>query len=433
MAVINFKNSSSFWVATFFTLLLIFSISIILYFISLAYDADLIRQTETEINADIEIFQELDALGGQNNLKKILEKRTKNSSNKYFYNYSKTALNNINWPKMATTPKEGLIQFEENDITILAKVMTFEDGKQLLVGRNIAYIESTQNIVVFLGISIIVLLFIVSAVAYFISVYVVNLINTISHTADEIMYSGDLSQRIPLTHDRDDLSKLGKVLNKMFDRIEELVAGVRQVSDNIAHDLRTPLSRLKSKLEKFDGSDEEKKELIKEADGLINIFNTLLRIARIEAGKESANFKKVNLKALIEDVIDLYEPVIEEKKQTLKISLSDTKLNADRDMLFQAFANIIDNAIKFTPEKGKIEILSSTENKKVSIKVIDSGKGLSNDEREMIFTRFFRAESSRTTPGHGLGLSMVKAIIDAHNGEIKLQDNQPGLVFEVIL
>ncbi len=337
MAVIKLQTSSSFRLATFFTILLVCSVVIILYLISIANDADL-------ANSDIQ------------------------------------------------------------------------------------EIRDTINA---LGISIIILLFIVLAVAYFVSIYVVNLINTVTDTADDIMRSGDLSQRIPIKHERDDLSKMARVLNTMFDKVEESVEGIRRVSDNIAHDLRTPLARLRTKIEKFDGSGEEKDALIKEADNLINIFNALLRIARIESGKEALSLKEVDMKELISDVVELYEPLAEEKNQELKVSISKGVVMGDRDLLFQTLANLIDNAIKFTPAKGQVEIGAGKSKDRFVIKISDSGSGVTKEDKERVFSRFYRAESSRSTAGHGLGLSLVRAVIDAHQGNIELVDNKPGL--EVVI
>lgn len=292
---------------------------------------------------------------------------------------------------------------------------------------NVAEIEHTQDVIIWLGCGVIVAMAVVILVGYLVGKYVVNLINTISNTADEIMKSGDLSQRIPLTHDRDDLSKLARLLNSMFERIEELVAGVRQVSDNIAHDLRTPLSRLRNKIEKFDGSAEEKEELMKEADTLINIFNALLRIARIESGKETMKRKQIDMKALIEDVIEFYEPLSEDKQQSLKVKLAKAQVAGDKDLLFQALANLLDNAIKFSPKNGVIKISSRMKNDVFTIKISDSGKGIAKEDREKVFTRFYRAEASRNEAGHGLGLSLVRAVAEAHDGTIKIMDSKIGL------
>lgn len=292
---------------------------------------------------------------------------------------------------------------------------------------NVAEIEHTQQIIIWLGCGVIVAMAVVILVGYLVGKYVVNLINTISNTADEIMKSGDLSQRIPLTHDRDDLSKLARLLNSMFERIDELVAGVRQVSDNIAHDLRTPLARLRNKIEKFDGSATEKEELMKEADTLINIFNALLRIARIESGKETIKHKQIDMKALIEDVIEFYEPLAEEKQQNLQVKLIEKNITGDKDLLFQALANLLDNAIKFSPKKGGISVSSNMQKDVFIIKIYDSGKGIAKQDRDKVFTRFYRAEASRSKAGHGLGLSLVKAVTDAHNGKVEILDSENGL------
>jgi len=431
MAVIKFKNSSSFKLATFFTLLLALSVGIVIYLIVIANNQDLTRQVESEINADIQIFNELEMLDANSTIEKIVSERIRKKDGRYFYNFENTSQKNVVWPDKVETLKEGLIKFSYNDFEILAKIQTFRNGQKILIGRNIAGIDNTQTAINGLGAGIIFAMIVVVLVGYLVGNYVVNLINTISDTADDIMKSGDLSRRIPVTHQRDDLSKLAYVLNSMFDRIEELVAGVRQVSDNIAHDLRTPLARLRNKLEGFQGTDEEKQKLIAEADNLISIFNALLRIARIEQSKDMARFNQIDMQQLLGDVIELYEPLAESKKQKLEIKLAKAKIIGDKDLLFQMFANVLDNAIKFTPKKGVIKISAKINESSLKVSISDSGKGIAEQDKDKIFTRFYRAESSRSTAGHGLGLSLVSAIAELHSAKITIADNKPGLIFTI--
>lgn len=282
----------------------------------------------------------------------------------------------------------------------------------------------------YLGVAIIVLLGAISAVGYVVGRFVVNLINTISDTANDIMQTGDLSRRIPLDTQWDDLSKLALVLNQMFGRIEQLMNGIRQVSDNIAHDLRTPLMRLRNQLEELQ-DDEAAERLLKEADHLLAIFNGLLRIANIEAGKSQLEMAPIALHDVLRDVVELYEPMAEEKQQKLRVHLSACHIQGDRDLLFQAVVNLLDNAIKFTPNGGEISIWLEQINDRALITMSDSGSGVPAEEREAVFRRFYRTEASRTTPGNGLGLSMVSAIVTYHKGVILLDDNQPGLIVRI--
>jgi signal transduction histidine kinase len=259
-------------------------------------------------------------------------------------------------------------------------------------------------------------------------------IETISATSREIM-TGDLSRRIPTKGTGDDFDRLTDNLNSMLDRIETLMEDVRRVSDNIAHDLRTPLARLRTRLEflRMQKADSEQlretvEQVVSEADGLLSTFNALLRIARIESGSGRAGFTDVNLASMMRDVVELYEPLAEEKHQHLRMQLTgDLRACGDRDLLFQAIANIIDNAIKYTPTGGTIEVLTDTNSNGGQITVADSGPGIPVQAREKVFERFFRLDASRTTPGSGLGLSLVAAVAKLHDIKVLLKDNRPGL------
>jgi signal transduction histidine kinase len=347
-------------------------------------------------------------------------------------------------------PKMAVVKFYHSSSFTLASFFTLLGGAA--IGLVIYFIflakqavisgqpEVMSSAVTSLGIVIILLMVSISVVGYAVGRYVVALINTISSTASDIMQTGDLSRRIPLTTKWDDLSKLALVLNDMFGRIELLMNSVKQVSDNIAHDLRTPLMRLRNQIElltkqsEFSCSAEAQEsieKLIKEADHLLIMFNALLRIANIEASKSAVEFTLVQLHDVIYDVIELYEPLAEEKNVSFEVALQPCLVLGDRDLLFQAILNIIDNALKFVPESGTIAILLETVNKRAVVTVTDNGKGIDPSEYDAVFRRFYRAETSRTMPGNGLGLSMVKAVIDYHKGSISLESNHPGLKIRI--
>ena len=215
------------------------------------------------------------------------------------------------------------------------------------------------------------------------------------------------------------------------DELSNLVEGVRRVSDGIAHDLRTPLARLKTRLERLKRSrtDEEIGEAIAEADRLLATFGAVLRIARIESGERGrAAFAEVDLTSLIDDVAELYRPLIEEKGARLSLhNAPAVSIRGDRDMLFQAVANLLDNAIKHTPDAGRIEISLAPADGGASITVEDDGPGIPAEEREKVKERFYRLDRSRSTPGSGLGLSLVSAVAARHGGELRLEDGEPGL------
>lgn len=247
--------------------------------------------------------------------------------------------------------------------------------------------------------------------------------------------SGDLSRRVPVTGRNDDFDQVADNLNQMLDRIQMLMEDVRRVSDNIAHDLRTPLARLRQHLEQArlqeDPSSKSAINLeqsIKEADSLLITFNALLRIARIEAGQVKAGFADVNFTLLLDDIVEFYEPLVEEKNQALEKTLEANIVSSgDRDLLFQAFANVIENAIKYTPNNGNLSVSLIKLSTNLIVTIADNGPGIPASERENVFRRFYRLDQSRSSSGNGLGLSMVSAVISLHNGTITMEDNTPGL------
>lgn len=254
--------------------------------------------------------------------------------------------------------------------------------------------------------------------SFIIAFYVVARINRMSHTITHIMNTGNLSSRLELDSSWDDLSKLSEVINRMLAALEEMVAGVKSVSDNIAHDLRTPLTRLRGDLE-LSNDINDKYKLITEVDNIMSIFNALLRITDIETSRQKSAFKTNNVSDIVHDVMDLYDALADEKQLTIFSDIKDCTLYSDRDLLFQAFANVLDNAVKFTPEGGRVVIsLHKTPNGDVCYSVCDSGPGIPLEHLEQVTKRFYRVESSRSSKGNGLGLSLVKAVIRLHDGQL---------------
>lgn len=283
------------------------------------------------------------------------------------------------------------------------------------------------------GIIVIALMSMVVMVSFIISRFVVSRINTIAQTARDIMDTGDLSQRIRIDTHWDDLSNLAQLLNHFLERNESLMDGIREVSNNIAHDLRTPLTHLRNQIEDMktrDVKEHDVEELLAEADQILAIFNSLLRISNIEKGNRYQAFADIDLHMLLGDVIELFEPMAEEKHIRIQHKKSsDVSIKGDRHLLFQMFTNILSNAIKFSPVGSDI-IISTTPSE---IIIADHGVGIADAEKDLVFQRFYRSDASRSTEGNGLGLSLVKAIIDLHQGRIVLEDNHPGLRVKVYL
>ena len=320
-----------------------------------------------------------------------------------------------------------------------ARVINVQGHYQLLVGRDIYNLLAVRALIersLVWGVGITVALALLGGA--FMARSVRRRLEVINQTTRRIR-SGDLSLRIPRTHSGDEFDELAEHLNKMLDQLEQLMEGIRHVTHNIAHDLRTPLTRLRNRLEflsREPASEQVREqigEIIEEADQLLNTFNALLRISRIESGGYASQFERVELGPLLSDCAELYEALAAEKHQTLVLDLqSGIYVMADRDLLFQAVVNLLDNAIKYSPEGGSIG-LQLRGFKNAIISVWDQGEGIPESERSKVTERFYRIDKDRSTPGNGLGLSMVKAVVEMHGGTLELKDNDPGLRVNIIL
>ena len=274
---------------------------------------------------------------------------------------------------------------------------------------------------------------------YVLSRNILNRISAINKTSIEIM-DGDLLQRLPIGSSNDELNQLSVNLNNMLDRLNKLMTGMKDVSDNIAHDLRTPLNKIRTNLEVTLMSNPTSEnyrnsiqEVIYDIDIVINTFNSLLAISRVESGSLSLEKEKVDINKLLENVIDLWEPLAEEKNINL-INQSDDNIyiEGNKNLLSQAISNLIDNAIKYGPQGNKINIGAKFENDNVILWVSDNGPGIPNKDKERVLERFARLDVSRNTQGTGLGLSLVASSIRFHKGTIQLLDSKPnGLIVKL--
>ena len=330
---------------------------------------------------------------------------------------------------------EGSILFLlQNNQRYVARFHSFPDGRRLMVGVNVTDTIKNYNFLLTLSLLSIVLMLAVIAVSFLISAFVVSRTNRIAATAKEIMDTGNLSRRITIDSKWDDISYLSEVLNSFLQRTEELVDGVQRVSDNIAHDLRTPLTRMRNNIDRLGKKGESGQvveELLAEADNLLATFNALLRITRIETVQQRQNFTKVALHDVLSDVVEFYEPLAEQKTQRIIRRFSDVVMLGDRHLLFQAFANLLDNAIKFSPENSEIQLHLEKSGERVVCSISDQGPGIPDNEKQKVLTRFYRGDSSRHTQGNGLGLSLVAAVVHLHRGSLELSDSRPGLHVKV--
>jgi signal transduction histidine kinase len=259
-------------------------------------------------------------------------------------------------------------------------------------------------------------------------------LDSINRTSNQII-AGDLSRRVPVSRAHDEFDRLAENLNRMLDRIERLMKGVREVTDSVAHDLRTPLNRLRNRLEAAQrrlgpqGSETvEIEAAVQETDQLIATFNALLLIAEADAGAARGAMMPTDLAPVVVDVTELYAPLAEEKGIAFALAPSGhVMIDGNSSLIAQALANLIDNAIKYTPAGGRIAVSLADLGDQVELRVADTGPGIASEDRARVVERFVRLEESRNSPGTGLGLSLVAAVARFHNGELRLEDNHPGL------
>ena len=327
-----------------------------------------------------------------------------------------------------------------NQLLFRATWETLPDGFHLLVGKDISDLSRFRNEIYGALAFAILLIFILAAVA---SVSVtrrtVGRIESINMTSRAIMESG-LGRRIPLRGTQDEWDHLVQNLNSMLERIETLMAEVKQVSDNVAHDLRTPLARMRGRLEKASTErnlpDHEQtliSETMADLDDVLRMFTSLTRISQIEAANQTEGFRIVNLSEIATEVAELFDAAAEGKGGG-RVDVSGDKtmrISADRDLLFDAISNLVDNAIKHGREGGLVSIDLDGREGEAILSVSDDGPGIPSEEFEHVFKRFYRLQRSRSMPGNGLGLSLVTAVARLHGASIRLIDNAPGLRVEL--
>ena len=286
------------------------------------------------------------------------------------------------------------------------------------------------------------LLLIASFIGSFLIGYtIIHSISRISRTARRIV-DGDFSERVP-THanDADEMSQLADDLNHMLDRIEALITSQRQVTNNIAHDLRSPLNRMRNRMEValLDRNSEAGAlreviaDSVEDAENLLKTFNALLNIAQVES-RAKDDFKHESLSAICDDLAELYDVMTEEGEHSFEAHIErGLDIMGNRQLIAQAITNLLDNAVKYTPSGGHITLTAEQRGENIHVSVGDNGHGIPPDKRDDVLKRFVRLDSARSTPGNGLGLSLVSAIVALHNGSLQLHDNKPGLRIEITL
>ena len=312
-----------------------------------------------------------------------------------------------------------------------------EDGSFLLVAKDIYQIDEVLDLMERIfgwGFAVtLVLAFVGGAV---VSAGFLRRLDSINRTCREII-DGNLFRRVPTAGTNDDFDLLSANLNRMLDRIQALMENLRQVSNDIAHDLRTPLSRLRLRLEatrwtahSLTDYEVATDHAIAEIDAVLGTFNALLRIAQIESGSRRTGFATIDLSALARSIVETYAPVAEDQGHTITAAIApDISVPGDRELLTQLLVNLVENALCHTPSGSIVEVVLSAAEAETGPRIIvaDTGPGIPAGERDKVLRRFHRLDTSRTSPGYGLGLSLVAAVADLHRATVVLEDNGPGL------
>ena len=323
----------------------------------------------------------------------------------------------------------------DSAVTVLGRGVYIADGIYLFVGRDTSQIAATlvkirKAFAWIEGVSALLAGF----GGIFFSVQFMRRIDAITRTCQAII-SGKFNDRIPLRGSGDELDRLSVAINNMLDRISMLLDNLRQVSSDVAHDLRTPLTHLRNRLEEArqksvttDDYASVVARAIGDTDHLLDIFSALLRISQIESGSRLAAFSVLSLTDLLQRIYEMYGPVAEDEHHVLVHDIQkDVRIRGDGELLTQMFSNLIENAIRHTPSGTRIVIRLEVAGDTVAASVEDNGPGIPTGEYDKVFRRFYRLTSSRSTPGYGLGLALVAAIVNLHNAKIELSDNHPGL------
>jgi signal transduction histidine kinase len=410
----------------------------------------LTRQTDEAVQAEITGLAEQYAQGGLPQLVQTVIQRSRDPRQSLYLLVDRRGsvlAGNLDRRPSTQRDQNGWLDFEYHRRTMdgaevhtaRARAFDLTDGSFLIVGRDVQELRSIENLItssLAWAIALTVALGLVGGII--ISRNMLARIDAINQTSREII-RGDLSQRVAVVGSGDELDQLAENLNNMLEQIESLMMGMREVTDNIAHDLRSPLNRLRTRLEMAmmqpGSTDEARLELersISDADHLLSTFNSLLAIARAEAGTHRDTMSSVDLSALVRDAVELYEPVAEDAGIACDVEVEEgLEIFGKAELLAQAIANLMDNAIKHgnLAPNGTARILVRAEKTKrdVRVSVSDNGPGIAEADRKRVLDRFVRLEASRNTPGSGLGLSLVAAAAHLHGGDLILENAEPGL------
>jgi len=443
-ALPSFVRSTTFRLSLFYVFLFFLSVGALLAFIYVKTIDTIDRETAQATKADAAaLIQEYSAQGIAGLIDAVEDRVAPDRAGDGLYmledeDGAALAGNLHAWPT-AEPDSGGWINFavDRDDGSHQARGQTYalKDGSKLLVARDLRTRLGFQGLILdalYYAVALTLLLGVGGGLL--ISRRMLNRLGAINRAAERIM-AGDLSHRIATTGSHDEFDRLSEQLNAMLEEIRRLMVGMRTVTDNIAHDLRSPLTRMKGRLEMLlrDPSNSEAQQnaierTIADADQLLATFTALLSIADAETGSARASMTSLDLGAIVADVAELYSPAAEERGIVMRDDESKAIVVGSRQLLFQAISNLVDNALKHTPQGGEISLSVTRAGPTVNLIVRDSGPGIPESERERVLEPFVRLDNSRSSPGSGLGLALVAAIARLHGARVTLSDNRPGLV-----
>ncbi len=407
-------------------------------------------QIRSTIDAEIQGLAEQQRLGGIRRLVTIIERRSRGPGASLYLvttPVGERLAGNVEAlpPGALDRPGESEIEYARSSDALdtpgraIVRVFMLPAGFRLLVGRDV---EERERLGVVIrraaGWSLLLVVVLGCFASWFVARRVLKRVDGMNETAQSIM-AGDLKGRLTISGTGDELDRLALNLNAMLDRIGELMAGMQEVSDNIAHDLKTPLTRLRNRAEealRTAGSNDQLRAALDgvtdEADNLIRVFNALLMIARLETGRINDSMAELDLSEIVSGMAELYEPLAEEAGLTIETEAAPgLRLTGNRELIGQALANLVDNALKYGRPEAEaapvVRVVAVQAGAFIELSVSDHGPGIPEADRGRVLERFVRLDASRSKPGFGLGLALAAGVTRLHGGQLRLEDHAPGL------
>ncbi|CAN5368408.1 ATP-binding protein [soil metagenome] len=435
-------NSAAYRIALVYALSFALATVVLGTAVVVASHAAFMRQLEAQIVEDSGALMAEHRLEGQRGLRFAIDEREAgNTANELLYAVYARDGRRIAGGLQAHRPPRGWSElpfYDPREGPDLARAWAVDlaDGSRLVVGADRSVVDRVdQTLSIIFAAAFVAILILSLAGALLLGNYLRRRLSSISMAADRII-EGDFAQRVPESGHADEFDALARALNRMLDRITTLLENLRQVSSDVAHDLRTPLARLRNHLEQSltdtepgsGGQREGLESALAQADGVLTLFASILRISEIEGGQQRARFSRFDLAALVREIGESYVPAIEDGGRELTLDITPhANVHGDRELLAQAVINLLDNARIHTPAGTKIALRLPSASDVVAISVDDHGPGVPAEAQGAIFRRFVRLDKGRNVRGHGLGLNLVAAIVALHDGVLDVGDNNPGL------